>query len=135
MAKEPLFRALCPVSPRMLKRKEPLELVTRFFAYSENYLAFEHDVDEFLDECVISHRNVFDKKRLSDEFKHTLQFVQKNFPYGFAKSPTAKTTPRVRFKALSVGINLALRQKPTDPISGLRMARIGGVHFPDDDTR
>jgi hypothetical protein len=41
-----------------------------------------------------------------------MQFVQKYFPYGFAKTPNAKTTPRVRFEALSVGTNLALREKP-----------------------
>jgi hypothetical protein len=110
-AADPLFRTLCPVSPTMERRKEPLELVTRFFAYSEKYLEFEHDVDEFLDDYVKENRNTFDRKRLSEEFKRTMQFVQKYFPYGFAKSPSARTTPRVRFEALSVGVNLALRQK------------------------
>jgi hypothetical protein len=80
--------------------------------YSENYLDFEHDVDEFLDDFVKENRNAFDKERFSAEFKSTIQFVQKHFPYGFAKSTTAKTTPRVRFEALSVGVNLALREKP-----------------------
>jgi hypothetical protein len=111
-AENKVFRALCPVSPGKQKRKEHLELVTRFFAYSEKYLDFDHDVDNFLDDFVKENRNAFDKDKFSAEFKITMQFVQRNFPFGFAKSPTAKTTPRVRFEALSVGVNLALRTKP-----------------------
>jgi uncharacterized protein with ParB-like and HNH nuclease domain len=106
-----LFKALCPVSAAMSRRKEPLELVTRFFAYSEKYKEFEHDVDEFLDDFVKQNRKTFDRDRYTSEFKNTMQFVKKYFPYGFAKSSTAKTTPRVRFEALSVGVNLALRSK------------------------
>jgi Protein of unknown function DUF262 len=110
-AEDPLFRGLCPVSSRMERRKEPLELVTRFFAYSEKYREFEHDVDRFIDDFVKEHRHEFDRKRYSSEFKNTMQFVQRYFPYGFAKSGNAKTTPRVRFEAISVGVNLALREK------------------------
>jgi hypothetical protein len=111
-AGDKLFRTLCPVSAAKEKRKEPLELVTRFFAYSERYLAFQHDVDEFLDGFVEENRDVFEKERFSVEFKNTMLFVKKYFPYGFAKSATATTTPRVRFEALSVGVNLALRENP-----------------------
>lgn len=111
-ADDPLFRHLCPVSIQMARRKEPLELITRFFAYSEQYQNFQHDVDSFLDNFVKEHRNDFDRQRYTNEFKRTMKFVQQNFPYGFSKSPTAKTTPRVRFEAISVGVNLALRQKP-----------------------
>ncbi len=110
-SKKPQFLRLCPVSAAMKKRKEPLELVTRFFAYSERYQKFVHDVDEFLDLFVRDNLNAFPKKRFTDEFNTMLAFMQKHFPYGFAKSPTATTTPRVRFEALSVGINLALRKK------------------------
>ena len=49
---------------------------------------------------------------MTAEFNATMAFVQRFFPYGFAKSATAKTTPRVRFEALSVGVNLALRSTP-----------------------
>ena len=41
-----------------------------------------------------------------------IDFVGKNFPYGFAKSAKAKSTPRVRFEAISVGTALALRENP-----------------------
>jgi Protein of unknown function DUF262 len=111
-AKKPLFLELCPVSAAMKKRKEPLELITRFFAYSERYKHFVHDVDAFLDQFVRDNRTDFDKVRFQKEFNEMLKFVKKYFPYGFAKTATATTTPRVRFEALSVGINLALREKP-----------------------
>jgi hypothetical protein len=111
-AQDKLFRALCPVSPKMQLRQEPLELVTRFFAYSDSYLHFTHDVDTFLDNFVKRHRKEFDRARYDAEFKSTMKFIQQFFPYGFAKSPGARTTPRVRFEAIGVGVNLALRQKP-----------------------
>ena len=120
-AKNKLFRSLCPITPAKEKRKEPLELITRFFAYSERYESFEHDVDRFLDDFVKENRTQFDRARFDVEFSNTMQFVQKFFPYGFAKSRTAKLTPRVRFEALSVGINLALRQKADlvpEPVTG-----------------
>lgn len=107
-----LFRSLCPITLAKEKRKEPLELITRFFAYSERYLEFQHDVDSFIDKFVNDHRNTFDATRYEAEFAGTMQFVHKYFPYGFAKTRNAKTTPRVRFEALAVGINLALREKP-----------------------
>ena len=39
-------------------------------------------------------------------------FVEKNFPYGFARSINASSTPRVRFEAISVGVHFALEEKP-----------------------
>ena len=39
-------------------------------------------------------------------------FVHDNFEFGFAKSKNATTTPRVRFEAISVGVALALKERP-----------------------
>ena len=41
----------------------------------------------------------------------TMRFVSDNFERGFQKK-IGNHTPRVRFEALSVGINLALRESP-----------------------
>ena len=41
-----------------------------------------------------------------------LAFVQESFPYGFAKTQNATTTPRVRFEAISVGVALAIKENP-----------------------
>ena len=49
---------------------------------------------------------------MKTEFDRMLSFVKKYFPFGFAKTSRAKSTPRVRFEAISVGVALALREKP-----------------------
>ncbi len=96
-------------------RGEKEELVTRFFALSNNYQNFIHSVKGFLDDYIIEANKTFDeeiKLKMTNEFLATLKFVESNFPYGFRKSPNSKSIPRVRFEAIAVGCNLALREKP-----------------------
>ena len=118
MAEVDLFETTCPVSETKALRGERLELVTRFFAYSENYQACRQDVKGFLRDFVHDQLNDFDEERYREEFFATLSFVAQHFEHGFAKSPQGKSqkppssTPRVRFEAISVGVNLALRIKP-----------------------
>ncbi|MGV6491911.1 DUF262 domain-containing protein [Stenotrophomonas rhizophila] len=111
-AKDPLFIKLCPISPAMIKRREDEELVTRYFCYSDRYMSFKHDVDAFVDKYVEDHREDFDRARLEHEFRSMLVFVSKHFPNGFAKTAGSKTTPRVRFEAIAVGVTLAQRIDP-----------------------
>ena len=111
-ANSPLLLKLCPISPSLVARREPQELVLRFFAYSERYREFRHDVEKFLNSYVEDNRTRTEVSVLQMEYDRMLQFVDKHFPFGFAKSKQAKTTPRVRFEALSVGVNLALRERP-----------------------
>lgn len=106
-----MFLKLCPISDTLKKRYEGQELVLRFFAYLNNYKNFVHRVDEFIDDYVEENKDNFDKDSYLTEFKKMLDFVNKNFPYGFAKTKNAKSTPRVRFEAISVGVALALREK------------------------
>ena len=110
-AEKPLFRKLCPISDDSKKRYEDIELITRFFAYTNNYKAFEHEVSEFLDEFVESHKNQFDKVAFQAEFDAMLNFVEKYFPNGFRRSAKGKFVPRARFEAIAVGVALALREK------------------------
>ena len=111
-AANPLFVKLCPISDTLRNRYEYEELVLRFSAYSDNYKKFRHDVEKFLNGFLKSQSSDFDNQRMGTEFTSMLTFVHKYFPYGFAKSKTAKMTPRVRFEAISVGVNLALRNCP-----------------------
>ncbi|NQV28839.1 MAG: DUF262 domain-containing protein [Rhodopirellula sp.] len=106
------FRKLCPMSEMIAMRREGEELVLRFFAYSDRYQEFKHNVDEFLDQFAADHQKKFDKQRMHSEFHRMLEFVERHFANGFAKAPNSKATPRVRFEAISVGVNLALRKKP-----------------------
>ena len=105
-----VFLKLCPLSETLKKRYEGQELVLRFFAYLNNYKKFEHRVDQFVDDYVNSNKDTFNRDEYLKEFKGMLDFVDKNFPYGFAKSKNAKSTPRVRFEAIAVGVALALRE-------------------------
>ena len=109
-SKDERFRRLCPVGSAMEKRYERLELVLRFFAYLNRYDEFKHSVDEFLDKYVKDNSDNFDKKTMKREFVRMLRFVEKYFVYGFAKKAGAKSTPRVRFEAIAVGVALALRE-------------------------
>lgn len=108
----PLFIKNCPVSAMSKKRYEDLELVIRFFAFLNNIDGFSHRVDDFLDDYVKSVPNDFDRKKYHNEFLGMLTFVDKYFPNGFKKKTTSKSTPRVRFEAISVGVALALRENP-----------------------
>ena len=105
------FLALCPISKMSLDRREDEELVLRFFAYSDQYKEFSHDVEKFLGKYQATHQKTFDKKTMEKEFDAMLAFVERYFPYGFGKSKQAKSTPRVRFEAIAIGVNLALRKK------------------------
>ena len=109
-SEDSVFLKLCPVSETLKKLYEGQELVLRFFAYLNNYKNFEHRVDQFIDDYVDNNKDIFNKDEYLKEFKGMLDFVDKNFPYGFAKSKNAKSTPRVRFEAIAVGVALALRE-------------------------
>lgn len=111
-SKHPLFIRNTKFTDRLEKRGEPQELIIRFFAYSDNYKLVKSGVNEFLNEFVESKNKSFDRARYTDEFDKMLKFVDKYFPDGFIKSKTSSKTPRVRFDAISVGVNLALREKP-----------------------
>lgn len=113
LARDSRFVLLCPISDRTRQRREDEELVLRFFAYSDSYTKFRHDVDQFLNQFAKGHRVVFERERMRAEFIRTMAFVKGHFPYGFAKGPKSSTTPRVRFEAIAVGVNLALRWNPS----------------------
>lgn len=111
-AKDEEFNILCPISQTMKNRYEDSELIVRFFAYLNNYKNFHHVVDEFLNSFVEEQETGFNEEKYEKEFRNMLNFVEKYFPFGFAKTKNAKSTPRVRFEAISVGVALALREKP-----------------------
>lgn len=112
-AENSLFIKLCPVTKDQQTRRERFELLLRFFAYANDYLLFDHAVKSFLDDYLVANQDSFDETAYREEFERVLNFVEKHFPCGFAKTKKATTTPRVRFEAISVGVALALRHDPT----------------------
>jgi len=106
-----LFKKLCPISDDSKKRFEDIELITRFFAYVNNYQSFEHEVSDFLDEFVENHKNQSENATFEAEFDAMLNFVEQYFPNGFKRRAGGKFVPRARFEAIAVGVALALREK------------------------
>lgn len=112
-SKNALFNSICPISIERKMRGEAQELVLRYFTYSDKYLEFVHRVDDFIDAYMEEkHKKGFDRNAMKYQFDMMLAFVSKYFPNGFRKAASFNTTPRVRFEALSVGVTLALREKP-----------------------
>ncbi|GAA5533801.1 DUF262 domain-containing protein [Deinococcus aluminii] len=114
-ADDPLFKDLCPITPARAKREEGSELVLRFFAYRYEYLSFDGEVSNFLNDYMqrmsADNGNAFDREVMSEVFQEMLHFVRDNFPFGFRKSARSKSVPRMRFEAISVGTSLALETK------------------------
>lgn len=111
-ANNDIFQKLCPLEEKKKDKAEDIELLLRFFALSDRYKEFDGKSAVFFDNYLKKQNNnalVINKEK---EFLNLLTFVKNNLPYGFAKTKTSKSTPRVRFEALSVGINLALRINP-----------------------
>lgn len=108
-SKNELFQKLCPLSESKKGRGEYEELVLRFFAFSEDYLHFKHDVAPFLDKFVRKHQKSFDRTTMLSNFERMCHFVEKYFaPSYFARRVNDSVTPRVRFEAIAVGVHLAL---------------------------
>lgn len=107
------FRRLCPMSESKIERGEYEELVLRFFAFSDTYLQFKHDVAPFLDKYVKKLQKEFNGEEMSERFEKMCNFVEQYFaPSYFARKPNDSVTPRVRFEAISVGVFLALQENP-----------------------
>lgn len=123
MSESPEFEQVFGLTKNNHKlRGEKEELISRFYALSNNYENFVHSVKEFMDDYIIETGMGFNdaiKKSLKSELLDTLKFVENNFPNGLKKSVTAKSIPRVRFEALSVGTVLALRENSNLKISNV----------------
>lgn len=115
-ANNELFRELCPISEKRTLREEPQQMILRFFAYSENRDDYKGHVAPFIEKYIEKKQGEFNntiKEHMKEYFLLMLAFVERNFQNGFAKTKGAKSTPRVRFEAISVGVYLALLEEPT----------------------
>ncbi len=122
IATNSLFISMLSITDVKKKRREDEELALRFFAYSDNYLNFSKSVQGFLDNYLIDKNTQWaqlsdndlkqEKDTKTKEIIDVLTFAQKYFTNNFYKNEKTKQNSRVRFEALSVGTNLALRQNP-----------------------
>ncbi len=110
------FINLCSFSQAAIKRRDPQELVLRFFAFLDGYKNFNSQlgVINFLDEYLKNANNDenINLEKMRREFETMIEFVEKHFPDGFRSGKKFnQTTTRIKFESLSVGIALALREK------------------------
>lgn len=116
-ANNKLFKNLCPISKKRALREEGPQRVLRYFAYTEKLDDYHGVVGKFIEKYVKSKskKGVFTdsvKESMMDSFIEMLRFVDKYFPYGFKKTKNSKSTPRVRFEAISIGVHFALLKNP-----------------------
>ncbi len=123
---DPVFVELTPISTAAQKRFEREELAARFFALSDRLDKFGTPdygkvVSDFVDDyakdmnAILSAEEADGTTTTADSLKakwdNMISFVKENFEFGFAKSKSSRSTPRVRFDAISVGISLAQASK------------------------
>ncbi len=122
-AKNSLFKELAPIDHWLENRQEREELILRFFAFSEYYDKYPRGqgiarfLDNYLDQknkelevMTESERNIVLDKLYSD-FESVLRFVKESSRYGFRRRHNPQTK-RVIFEAISVGVLLALKERP-----------------------
>lgn len=115
------FNKLAPRSKETEKRYEGIELVSRFFVYFDNYENdfpnYTGNVATYIDKYIEKMNEEWLLDNQSEQYKvvfeSMLDFVEKYIGNrGFRKSEKAKSTPRARFEAISIGIALALKREP-----------------------
>jgi hypothetical protein len=117
LAQESLFVQLAPVSDKQLKEREREELVTRFFAYGDGLEGYRDRPSEFLFKYTKKMNAHFKQhpeevEVYQQRFKDTIEFVSRNFPWGFRKTAKGKAAPRSRFEAIAIGSYMALQERP-----------------------
>lgn len=121
-----LFNELAPRTQVTESRYEGFELVSRYFAYLDNYENHFDDytgnVTEYIDQYVEKQNKLCEKNpkiilACQQNFNKMMVYANKILgSRGFRKSITSKSTPRARFEALAIGITLALNENPDLPV-------------------
>ncbi len=116
-AENELFKKLCPISEKNKDRQERSERILRFFSYSNQFNKYKGDIKVFLTEYIEDKNKYFKDNKNNEEieemrkqFMNMLNFVNKYFPYGFKKAENSTSTPRVRFEAIALGVDSALKE-------------------------
>jgi hypothetical protein len=113
MAKTDLFKSITAFTEMAEKRREPQELVLRFYAYSDNKDNYKGNVNNFLNEYVKDKKDNFNaKEEYENRLTTVLEFVKENFENGFLQAEHHNKTPRGRFEAIALGTYFALMEKP-----------------------
>lgn len=114
------FKELVKIDKWLIKRQEYEELLLRFFAISDTKIyerGINSGISGFLDDYLDKRNQELDKispedqEHIFSEYKKridtVLEYVEKNFPYGFCHKHNPQTKRSV-FEAISVGVWKAL---------------------------
>lgn len=117
LANVPLLAQLAPISAKAKKERGYEELVTRFFAYGDGLENYRDRPSDFLfayskkmNEEFAANPALADGYR--QRFNAVLDFVSRNFPFGFRKTEKGSATPRTRFESIAIGVDRALAERP-----------------------
>ena len=127
-AKEPVFIEMCKVTENKSKRREEEELISRFFAYSENLENYNGKVSEFIYNYVeTKNKSNFNRKKMYNEFINVFNFLKLNNVSIPKKNK--KSISRARFEAISIGANLALKKMPSLKDKKLDLSKLESNEF------
>lgn len=134
LAEEQAFVDLTPFSRSLINGREREELVTRFFAYLDNFnpeladgdgdipsykdkpqkffFSFVKKTNERIKAEIEQNNTSTTVAAMRGEFLRMLRFVRSVSPNGFTKSEGGNQVPRARFESIAVGSALALRADP-----------------------
>lgn len=120
------FSKLAPRTKITEDRYEGFEMVSRFFAYFDNYAkdfeGYTGNVTKYIDDYVETQNQLVEQnddiiESCRARFNNMLDYAEKILgERGFRKRLTSKSTPRARFEALSIGIALAQEENPDLPV-------------------
>lgn len=118
LSENKISRSLIPTTPKSEKERLRDELITRFFAYSDGLNDYKDKPSEFIFHYVEKMNKIFEEdKKLQKEYEQRVikvfDFVRKYFPYGFKKTESSNTIPRVRFESIALGVFHALQKNPS----------------------
>lgn len=118
LSKDEKLIQLAPVTDKQLKERLREELVTRFFAYGDGLDDYSDNVSPFLYRYTAKMNKAFKEDdtlagKYAKRFHMIMDFVACYFENGFRKNKTAKTSPRTRFEAISIGAYWALLENPS----------------------
>jgi hypothetical protein len=126
LSQDKCFLDLCHFSEEQKKRRDPQEYILRFFAFLYNYRNYSGKVHSFLSEFLTKTNESLSelesnsreelqlrKEDMRCQFQAMIDFVSRNCPTLFSVGmEKIRPTTRSKFESISVGIALALHEKP-----------------------
>ena len=114
------FKKLCPLPKYMLERREEEELILRFFAFTDCYPDYKKVEDmgvaKYLDNYLNTKNGSIKDEEITEKeksFNLVIEYICNLYPnQGFAKKKDVLGVSRPYFEAISVGLGLALKEKP-----------------------